>query len=159
MNKIINISQLNNLVTALHRNNKKIVLVGGCFDILHIGHVKFLRQAKSFGDILMIFLESDDKVKKLKGRNRPIFNQRERAQVLTNLIAVDYVILLPEKINDKDYENLVLLIKPSVIAVTENDSCIERKKKQAELAGAALKIVALIQTFSSSKLAKLIGVD
>jgi rfaE bifunctional protein nucleotidyltransferase chain/domain len=137
----------------------RIVLVGGCFDILHIGHVRFLSEAKGMGDYLIILLESDKKAKKLKGRNRPVFIQSERAEMLSALRSVDLIVLLPMMENDKDYLNLVMRIKPDVIAVTENDPYIEKKRRQAEEAGGKLKIVPFTKTFSSSKLVKLLGIE
>jgi FAD synthetase len=137
----------------------RIVLVGGCFDILHIGHVRFLSEAKGMGDYLIVLLESDKKARKLKGRNRPVFIQSERAEMLSSLRSVDLVVLLPMMENDKDYLNLITKIKPGVIAVTENDPNIEKKRRQAEEAGAELKIIPLTKTFSSSKLVKILGIE
>jgi rfaE bifunctional protein nucleotidyltransferase chain/domain len=137
----------------------RIVLVGGCFDILHIGHVRFLSEAKGMGDYLIILLESDKKAKKLKGRNRPVFIQSERAEMLSALRSVDLIVLLPMMENDKDYLNLVMRIKPDVIAVTENDPNIEKKRRQAKEIGAELKIIPFTKTFSSSKLVKLLGIE
>ena len=92
------------------------VLVGGCFDVLHIGHVKFLRQAKSFGDYLIVLLESDANIKKLKGSTRPIHNQKERKEVLEALKFVDKVIILPDVVNNIFYDNLVKKINTGKIS-------------------------------------------
>jgi rfaE bifunctional protein nucleotidyltransferase chain/domain len=137
----------------------RTVLVGGCFDILHIGHVRFLSEARGMGDCLIVLLESDKKSRKLKGRNRPVFIQSERAEMLSALRSVDLVVLLPMMEDDKDYLNLITKIKPSVIAVTENDPNIEKKRRQAEEAGGELKIIPLTKTFSSSKLVKILGIE
>jgi rfaE bifunctional protein nucleotidyltransferase chain/domain len=137
----------------------RTVLVGGCFDILHIGHVKFLSEARGMGDCLIVLLESDKKSRKLKGRNRPVFIQSERAEMLSSLRSVDLVVLLPMMENDKDYLNLITKIKPGIIAVTENDPNIEKKRRQAEEAGGELKIIPLTKTFSSSKLVKILGIE
>ena len=148
------------LETVLPREKKgKIVLAGGCFDILHIGHVRFLSEAKKMGDCLVILLENDRKVKKLKGKNRPIFTQELRAEMLSALNCVDLVVLLPMMENDDDYLNLVIKIKPDIIAVTENDPHTEEKKRQARKIGVKLKVVPFVKTLSSSTLAKMIGVD
>lgn len=158
MAKIVSLQEITSIINSLRKNNS-IVLVGGCFDILHIGHIKFLEEAKKMGDILLVLLESDPKVKKLKGKNRPHFAQKERAQVLASLIYVDYVILLAEMNKDRDYEQLVRQLKPNIIAVTENDPLLEKKKQQAEMAGGKLKTVPFIKTFSSSRLAKILGME
>ncbi len=159
MDKIINISNLNSRVEKLKKNKKSIVLVGGCFDILHIGHIKFLKEAKNLGDKLFVLLESDKKVKKLKGKNRPIFKQKERAFMLSAISYIDYVVNLPFMKSDKDYDQLVLTIKPDIVAITENDPYLERKKKQVKLVGGEIKVIPMAQTFSSSKLAKLLGIE
>jgi len=137
----------------------RIVLVGGCFDILHIGHVRFLSEARGMGDYLIVILESDKKVRKLKGRNRPVFIQSERAEMLSALRSVDLVVLLPMIEDDGDYLNLVKKIKPDIIAVTENDPSIGKKRRQAEEVGGELRIIPLTKTFSSSKLAIILGIE
>lgn len=159
MNKIITLQKITQVIKSVHNTGKSIVLVGGCFDILHIGHIKFLEEAKKMGDILLVLLESDPKVKKLKGKNRPYFTQKERACVIASLLYTDYVILLPEINQDRDYERLVMQLKPDIIAVTENDPLLEKKKQQADVAGGELKTVPFIKTFSSSRLAKILGME
>ena len=112
------------------------VLVGGCFDVLHIGHVKFLRQAKSFGDYLIVLLESDANIKKLKGSTRPIHNQKERKEVLEALKFVDKVIILPDVVN-----NIFTIIWL-------------KKLIQAKSVGAKLKIVKKYKSNSTSSIVK-----
>jgi len=154
------IVHLQELETFLPKEDKgRIVLAGGCFDILHIGHVRFLSKAKKMGDYLIILLESDEKVKKLKGKNRPIFTQEIRAEMLSALICVDLVVVLPMMENDSDYLKLVMKIKPHIIAVTENDLRIEKKKLQAEIVRGEMRVIPFVKTLSSSALAKMIGVD
>jgi FAD synthetase len=157
MARIVNLQELK---TFFPRGNKgRIVLTGGCFDILHVGHVRFLSEAKKMGDYLVVLLENDKNVKKLKGKNRPVFIQKERAEMLSALENVDLIVLLPTMENDSDYLNLVMEIKPDIIAVTENDPHIEKKKAQAKQIGGELKVVPSIKTLSTSKLAKIVGVD
>ncbi len=130
------------------RSNK--VLVGGCFDILHVGHIKFLKNAKSFGDYLIILLESDVNIKKMKGKNRPIYNQGERKMVLESLSFVDKVVILPGIVNDETYSKLVKKIKPNIIAITEGDPIRDKKLIQAKSVGAKLKIIKKYQGHSST---------
>ena len=137
----------------------RIVLTGGCFDILHVGHVRFLSEAKKMGDYLVVLLESDKNVKKLKGENRPVFIQKERAEMLAALGNVDLVVLLPAMRNDGDYLSLIRIIKPDAIVVTENDSNIEKKRGQARKIRGELEVVPFIKTLSTSKLAEILGVD
>ena len=157
MARIVN---LQGLKTFLPKGNKgRIVLTGGCFDILHVGHVRFLSEAKKMGDCLVVLLENDKNVKKLKGKNRPVFIQKERAEMLSALGNVDLIVLLPTMENDSDYLNLVMKIKPDIIAVTENDPHIEKKRGQAKQIGGELKVIPSIKTLSTSALAKIVGVD
>jgi rfaE bifunctional protein nucleotidyltransferase chain/domain len=157
MATIVNLQELE---TFLRREKKgRIVLAGGCLDILHIGHVRFLSEAKKMGDYLVVLLENDEKVKKLKGKNRPIFTQEIRAEMLSALNCVDLVVLLPMMENDSDYLNLVMKIKPHIIAVTENDPRIEKKKLQAEIVGGELRVIPFVKTLCTSALAKMVGVD
>ena len=94
----------------IQQGGKKIVFTNGCFDILHVGHVRYLTTAKSFGDVLIVGLNTDESVKMLKGENRPINNEKDRAEVLLGLKAVDYVVLFGER----TAENLVSEIRPDV---------------------------------------------
>lgn len=94
----------------LKNEGKKIVFTNGCFDILHIGHVRYLTAAKEFGDILIIGLNTDASVKMLKGNDRPINTEMDRAEVLLALKAVDYVVLFGEK----TAEELIAEVKPDI---------------------------------------------
>ena len=84
------------LIKDLKNQGLKIVTTNGCFDILHIGHLRYLKKAKSFGDILVVALNSDSSTRKLKGETRPINNQNERAELLANLNCVDIVVIFDE---------------------------------------------------------------
>lgn len=131
----------------------KTVLVGGCFDILHPGHVIFLQKAKRLGDRLVVLLESDRKIKKLKGVNRPVHNQKERSLVLKALKFVDSIVLLDFIESDQEYDEIIKKIKPDIIATTLGDPDIFYKKRSAELVGAKLKYVTKrIKGHSTSKL-------
>ena len=83
-------------INKIKSEGKKIVFTNGCFDLLHVGHIKYLSQAKDLGDILIIGLNSDKSVKKLKGNNRPINSFEDRAKLLAALKSVDLVIMFEE---------------------------------------------------------------
>lgn len=138
---------------------KKKVLVGGCFDILHFGHIKFLKMAKRKGDILIVALESDTTTKRLKGNGRPIHSQEERKEILESLKFVDKVIALPVMNSDADYFKLVKKVKPDYIAITEGDSAKQKKKIHATSVGAQVFEIKKVRDLSSTKLAKLIGLE
>jgi len=104
-------SQLKTTLERLKKQNRKIVFTNGCFDILHKGHVSYLDVAKSFGDVLILGLNSDESVKRLKGENRPINIQDDRAFVLAALESVDYVVIFDE---DTPYE-LIKMVKPDIL--------------------------------------------
>ncbi len=94
----------------LRRQGKRIVFTNGCFDIIHAGHVRYLTTAKSFGDVLIVGLNTDESVRRLKGANRPINTQADRAEVLLGLKAVDHVIYFGEA----TAEALITEVKPDV---------------------------------------------
>lgn len=96
-NKIVTLKELIEVVKQNKGQGKKIVSTSGCFDILHAGHVEYLEAAKNMGDILIVMLNSDKSVHGLKGANRPIVNEVDRALVLSGLQAVDYVCLFDER--------------------------------------------------------------
>ena len=158
MNKILSIKQAVELSEKLRSENKKIVLAGGCFDILHLGHIVFLEKAKAQGDILFVWIESDQAVKTRKGNDRPVHTQKERAQVLAALSYVDYIIMLPYLKTDSEYDSLVKSLKPAIIAATKADPNSKHKKRSAKLIHAKLSYVTnRIENKSSSRLAKILA--
>ena len=108
---ILTLKEFQKIRQDIKEKNLKLVFTNGCFDILHRGHIAYLNEAKSLGDLLIVGLNSDSSVKKIKGSNRPYNNENDRAFVLDNLKAVDYVILFPE---DTPY-NLIKNIKPDFL--------------------------------------------
>ena len=132
--------------------NKETVLVGGCFDIFHYGHLSFLKEAAKKGDFLIVVLESDEFIQKLKHR-LPFHNQRQRAEILYSLKVVNMVIQLPYFEDGKEYFNLVNKIKPKIIAVTKNDPMIKNKQMQIDQVGGKLEVVIEnLNNFSSKKI-------
>ena len=96
------------IVQNLKTEGNTIIFTNGCFDILHLGHVRYLREAKKLGDILVIGLNSDDSVRSLKGKDRPYISEMERAEILASLECVDYVVIF----NELRPDNLIKIIKP-----------------------------------------------
>jgi len=111
MNKILDWKNLKEEVDRLRRQGKKIVFTNGCFDILHVGHARYLRQAREKGDLLILGLNSDASVRKIKGEKRPLIPQEERADLLACLEFVDYVTIFEETTPLE----LILYLKPDVL--------------------------------------------
>lgn len=111
MTKIKSLKALVKIIANLKKQGKKIVFTNGCFDLLHPGHIKVLRQAKAKGDILIVGLNSDSSIKRLKGEFRPILNQTIRGQMLSAMEMVDFITVFNQ---DTPYET-VKAIKPDVL--------------------------------------------
>ena len=141
------------------KTTPRIVLVGGCFDLIHYGHIKFLAEAKSHGDYLIVALESDENVRRMKGEARPIHSQQQRKKMLEALTCVDEVISLPPINNHQEYYDLVARVHPQIIAITEGDPQEANKREQAAKAAAQLVTIPKIHTPSTSQLAKLLGLE
>jgi len=110
-NKIKTALKLKKTIANLKRKGKRIVFTNGCFDIIHKGHVKLLKKAKSLGDVLVVAINSDSSVRKIKGANRPINPARDRALVLSALTFVDYVTTFSEP----DPGKIINRLRPDVL--------------------------------------------
>ena len=104
------------LIAEHRRQRQTVVFTNGCFDLLHVGHIRYLARAKSEGDILVVGLNSDRSVRSLKGPDRPIQLEQDRAEILAALRAVDYVVVF----DDDTPINLITAIKPDVLVKGED---------------------------------------
>ncbi len=109
--KIRKLDELLSIIEYLRSRGRKIVFTNGCFDILHLGHVRYLEEAKRLGDILITGLNSDSSVRRIKGEGRPIVPEDERAEVLSALEVVDYVVIF----NEDTPKELIELIEPDLL--------------------------------------------
>lgn len=158
MKKILSPRQAIKQSNALKKQHKRMVLVGGCFDILHIGHVLFLEKAKEKGDILFVWVEHDQVIKQRKGDTRPIHTQKDRAKVLAALACVNYVIMIPPLTTNQEYDTLVMKLKPAIIAATKGDPERIHKKRSAKLVGAEVVYVTRkLSNTSTSRVARLVA--
>jgi FAD synthetase len=133
------------------------VLVGGCFDILHYGHVRFLELAREQGACLMVALESDEAILETKKRH-PIHTQEQRAHVLQALACVDEVVCLPRLKTYEDYLGVVVAATPEVIATTQGDPQLDNKRLQARRVGGRLEVVIpQLEGFSTTRIITLLG--
>ena len=146
--KIKAMEELNDIVRGLRTEGKKIVHTNGGYDILHAGHISTLEEAKSYGDVLIVSINSDDSVKRFKGDKRPIFNENERAMLLSALDSVDYVTIFPED----TILNTLEILKPDVHVKggTYLPERVEAEKKLLESWGGEMKFVKLIEGKSTT---------
>lgn len=128
----------------IRKKHSKIAFCSGCYDILHSGHVVFFRQCKEFTDTLVVSIGRDSVIKRLKGDNRPINPENNRAYLLSQLRDVDYVILGDEEVimpGKLDFINILKQLRPDYFILNEDDSAIEIKKKLCDELGIELKLV------------------
>lgn len=147
--KYQSIESLKYIVDDLKEKNKKIVFTNGCFDMLHVGHLSSLKQAKEFGDILIVAVNSDKSVKENKGDLRPIIKEEDRIKMLCELECVDYVVLM----NEKTPEKIISLLKPDISVKGED----WKNKEVPELKvlksyGGKLKFIKLEPNYSTTKI-------
>lgn len=132
----------------LRRRKKRVVFTNGCFDILHAGHVSYLERAKRFGDVLIVGLNSDSSVRKLKGPGRPIHSEKDRARVLAALESVDSIVLF----NEDTPRQLICAIKPHILVKGADWSAREiAGAKELRAWGGKLRRIRLLPGRSTSK--------
>ena len=143
--KILRRSVLVNAVQEAKTRGKTVVLTNGCFDILHVGHLRYLEQARALGDLLVVGVNSDDSVRRLKGPDRPIVREFERVEVLAALECVDYVTIFTE---DTPVE-LILAVKPHIHVKGGDRRPEEMPEREAVLSvGGRIEIVSYTSTDS-----------
>ncbi|WP_456374024.1 D-glycero-beta-D-manno-heptose 1-phosphate adenylyltransferase [Methanocaldococcus sp.] len=140
---------LKEIVDMLKKQNLKIVFTNGCFDIIHRGHVEYLNKAKKLGDVLIVGINSDESVKKIKGNKRPIIPLYSRSYVLDNLKPVDFVVPFDEETPIE----LIKIIKPDIHV--KGGDYKEEDLPEAEIVksyGGEVKIIPLIEGFSTTNI-------
>lgn len=145
--KIITLQSLMKQATRWRLQNKKIVFTNGVFDILHQGHIASLSEAATYGDVLVVAVNADDSVKKLKGPGRPVNNEQARALMLASLLMTDAVILF----NEDTPLNLITALLPDVL-VKGGDYTIEQiaGAKEVLAAGGTVKIAQIVEGISTT---------
>ena len=137
-NKILSPSELPRERERLRAAGKTLVFTNGVFDLLHVGHVRYLAQAQQLGDALVVAINSDDSVRQLKGEGRPLMNQQDRAEVLAALTAVDYVTVF----DDISPRGLISELLPDVL-VKGGDYTLEQIHGREEVEAAGGRVVSL----------------
>jgi len=147
------LSELKAIRLKLKAEGKKVVFTNGVFDLIHSGHVDYLSKAKKLGDVLIVGLNSDDSVKRIKGDKRPILNQEERSYILSNLKPVDYVVCFDEDTPEK----LISEIIPDIL-VKGADWAVEKivGKEIVEKNGGKVMNIEFVNDQSTSKIIDLI---
>ena len=151
--KIKGREELRKIVEALKLEGKQIVFTNGCFDLLHVGHIRYLEKAKGLGDILIVGVNSDRSVRMIKGPERPILPEEERAEVLSGLSCIDYIILFDEPTPLE----LIAQLQPHVL-VKGGDWTKETTvgKEIVESSGGKVVILPFVEGHSTSNLIKTI---
>ena len=152
----MNLSELHLLREFYRQEHKVVVFTNGCFDILHAGHVRYLTEAKKLGDVLVVGLNSDESVRKLKGAGRPVNPEEDRAEVLAGLRAVDHVVVFAED----TAEEMVRQLQPDVY-VKGGDYSLERRPESAIVAsyGGRTVLVPMVEGRSTSNVIRKLQQD
>lgn len=145
--KIITVAQASDLTKDLQKSNKKVVFTNGCFDLIHPGHIDYLRKAKACGDILIIGLNSDASIQRLKGKERPINDFYFRSTILAALEFVDYIV----KFEDDTPLFLIKQISPNIL-IKGSDYTVDRivGAKEVLEKGGEVKTIDFLEGFSST---------
>lgn len=154
MGQVVKRENIKKLVEDLKSQGKTIVTTNGCFDILHVGHVRYLQTTKAFADVMIVCLNSDVSVKKIKGPDRPINNENDRAEILCALECVDYVVLFDES----SPVDLLCEIKPDVYTKGA-DYTIETlpEAKPVMQNGGRVEFISFVEGKSTTNVIKKIG--
>lgn len=147
--KIKNLSEIKEISENLKREGKTIVFTNGCFEILHPGHIQLLETAKSFGDVLIVGINSDESVKRIKGEKKLIFDEKSRLKLISALECVDYTILFHENTP----ENLIKTIQPHIHI--KGGDYKEEDLPEAEIIksyGGKIIIIPLVEGFSTTNI-------
>lgn len=151
MGKVIKRNDIEQYLSSWRESGKIIVFTNGCFDVLHRGHVEYLIAARKYGDLLVVGVNSDSSVKKLKGDNRPLVGEQDRAFILSQIIPVDAVVLFSE---DTPY-NMISEVKPDVLVKGGDYSVDEVVGREiVEASGGEVIIIPLVTGRSTTNLIK-----
>jgi D-glycero-beta-D-manno-heptose 1-phosphate adenylyltransferase len=156
MSKIVSVNELGAISSEMQATGKKLVVTNGCFDLLHVGHVRYLQAARKLGDALAVGLNGDESVRALKGKGRPLNKGQDRAEVLAALSSVDYVAIFPEVRATRFLET----VRPAVY-VKGGDYTAEtldaQERAALEKSGAQIRILPFVEGYSTSRLIERLG--
>ena len=156
MSKIVSVKELGVISSEMQAAGKKLVVTNGCFDLLHVGHVRYLQAARKLGDALAVGLNGDESTRALKGKGRPLNKEQDRAEVLAALSSVDYVAIFPEVRATRFLET----VRPAVY-VKGGDYTTEtldaQERAALEKSGAQIQILPFVEGYSTSSLIERLG--
>lgn len=139
--KIISYTAAKRIAAMHRRHGQTVVFKSGCFDVVHIAHARMLAAAKKFADVLVVGIGSDKTLRGLKGPGRPIFHERDRAEMVASLACVDYVVILKEPLVGRiDHEKIISLIRPTYYFLPPDDKALLEKRALAKKYGVTLKL-------------------
>lgn len=148
MGEVVKRENIRDIVKKIQESGKTVVTTNGCFDILHVGHVRYLQATKSFADFSVVLLNSDKSVKLIKGQGRPINNENDRAEILCALSCVDYVVMFDES----SPRDLLAEIKPDVHTKGADYSCDTLPEADVILKnGGRLEFIEFVEGKSTTK--------
>jgi D-beta-D-heptose 7-phosphate kinase/D-beta-D-heptose 1-phosphate adenosyltransferase len=143
------LAELSAVARKLEKNGKRIVLTNGCFDLLHVGHIRLLSASKQLGDILIVALDDDESVKQLKGSGRPVINENERLRIISALDSVDYVIVF----SSHELNEVIEAVRPAVLTKGSNYATEAiRGREIVERYGGRVEIIPLTENISSTRI-------
>lgn len=145
----LNYKDLEPILQKLRSENKKIILTQGSWDMLHVGHARYLEEAKKYGDVLIVGTDSDEKIRQRKGPGRPVVPQEERLEMLTYIRSVDYVVLKPEV---AEKYSLIKLVRPDVLIVIKENYNETQLEELARFCGEVRVLPRMAVTSTSAKL-------
>lgn len=154
--KLVSAAKLRTIAEELRSAGKRLVVTNGCFDLIHVGHVRYLQSARTLGDALAIGLNGDDSVRALKGKGRPLSNEQDRAEVLAALACVDYVVIFPEVRATRFLEE----VRPAVYVKGGDykaDTLDAEERAALEKLGAEIRILPFVAGYSTSRLIEKLG--
>lgn len=146
---ILEAKKITPIVKKLRQQGEKIVLTQGSFDMVHIGHCRYCTKAKEYGDVLIVGVDSDEKIRHRKGKNRPVVPQEERLEMMTYLVPVDYVVL--KELGAPKY-NLIKLIKPDVLIAVADTYTSDKIEYLATICGEVVVLENQATTSTSAKI-------
>lgn len=149
--KVVNPDHLASIAETLRRQGRKLVLTNGCFDLLHVGHVRYLEKARGLGDALVVAINGDESVRLLKGEGRPLNTESDRAEIIAALECVDYAVLFPEA----RVTRLIEQVRPAIY-VKGGDYTVDSLHPEEHAAlnriGAEIRILPFEQGHSTSRM-------